>query len=192
MITGKQIKNGSVTGKDIKDSSLKTGDLSPDTVAALHGQTGSPGAPGLSALQIITTTKSGIAVGENNHVRIECPAGTALLSADAEWLGRTEAIQVGRPSANLRRGVRVLRQHRGIAQRAGDSDRALRDCRVLSHQIRTRCSGSIHSPSPSAVPKTSWNSSRLRTMLARNSGGLCGSMVRYCWDCSRRRLVRQQ
>ena len=102
MITGKQIKNGSVTGKDIKDSSLKTGDLSPDTVAALHGQTGSPGAPGLSALQIITTTKSGIAVGENNHVRIECPAGTALLSADAEWLGRTEAIQVGRPSANLR------------------------------------------------------------------------------------------
>ena len=28
--------------------------------------------------------------------------------------------------------------------------------------------------------KASWNSARLRTMLARNSGGLCGSVVRYC------------
>ena len=55
-----------------------------------------------------------------------------------------------------------------------------------------RSSGSSHSPSPAAVPKTSWNSSRLRTMLARNSGGLCGSMVRYCCSCSLRRLVRQQ
>ena len=44
---------------------------------------------------------------------------------------------------------------------------------------------------PRLVPKTSWNSSRLRTMLARNSGGLCGSMVRNCCSCSVRRLVRQ-
>ena len=29
-------------------------------------------------------------------------------------------------------------------------------------------------------------------MLARNSGGLCGSILRYCFDSSRRRLVRQQ
>jgi hypothetical protein len=108
VITGKQIKNGTVTTKDIKDQSLLTGDLSADTVTALTGQTGAtgapgaPGAPGLSALQVITVTKTGIAVGENDLVRIDCPIGTALLSADAEWIYRTEAIQVGRPSANLR------------------------------------------------------------------------------------------
>ena len=101
LITGKQIKNGSVTGKDIKDQSLKTGDLSADTVAALKGQTGATGAPGLSGLQVITTTKTGIAVGANGNVRIDCPAGTALISADAEWLYRTEAIQIGRPTSNL-------------------------------------------------------------------------------------------
>lgn len=102
LITGKQIKNGSVTGKDIKDQSLKTVDLSTDTVTALQGQTGAPGAPGLSALQVITVTKPGIPVGENGNVRIDCPVGTALLSADAEWIYRTEAIQIGRPAANLR------------------------------------------------------------------------------------------
>ena len=102
LITGKQIKNGSVSGKDIKDESLKTVDLSADTVAALQGQTGATGAPGLSALQVITVTKPGIAVGENGNVRIDCPVGTALLSANAEWIYRTEAVQVGRPAANLR------------------------------------------------------------------------------------------
>ena len=101
LITGQQIKNGSVTGKDIKDQSLKTGDLSAETVASLHGQTGATGAPGLSALQVVHTTKTGIAVGANGNVRIDCPAGTVLLSADAEWVYRTEAIQIGRPSANL-------------------------------------------------------------------------------------------
>lgn len=60
------------------------------------------------------------------------------------------------------------------------------------HQILTRSARSSQSPSPSAVPNASWNSSRLRTMLARNSGGECGSMVRYCCSCSLRRLVRQQ
>ena len=60
------------------------------------------------------------------------------------------------------------------------------------HQIRTRSLGSSQRPSPAAVPNAWWNSSRFRTMLARNSGGECGSMVRYCCSCSVRRLVRQQ
>ena len=104
MITGKQIKNGTVTTKDIKDQSLLTGDLSTDTVTALRGQTGATGptgAPGLSALQVITATKTGIAVGANGNARVDCPAGTVLLSADAEWQYRTEAIQIGRPTSNL-------------------------------------------------------------------------------------------
>ena len=32
-------------------------------------------------------------------------------------------------------------------------------------------------PSPSATPKASWNSSQLRTALARTSMGECGSMA---------------
>jgi len=101
LITGKQIKNGSVTGKDIKDQSLKTGDLSADTVTALTGQTGTAGAPGLSAVEVLTVQKSGIAVGASGNVRIECPAGKVLLSADAEWSYTYAAIMVSRPSANL-------------------------------------------------------------------------------------------
>ncbi len=72
----------------------------------------------------------------------------------------------------------------------GDRRHRRRDDRVRPHQIRTRWSGSSHSPSPSTVPNTSWNSSRLRAMLARRSGGEWGSTVRYCSACSRRRLVR--
>ena len=60
------------------------------------------------------------------------------------------------------------------------------------HQIRTRSSGASHRPSSSVVPNAWWNSSRLRTMLARNSAGLCGSMVSSWSSCSLRRLVRQQ
>jgi hypothetical protein len=101
LITGKQIKNNSVTGKDIKDSSLKTGDLSSDTVAALKGQTGPAGAPGLSAVQLITVQKSGIAIGEFGNVKIQCPAGTVLLSADAEWSYKTQAVQISRLPSNL-------------------------------------------------------------------------------------------
>ena len=101
LITGQQIKNGSVTTKDIKDQSLATGDLSPDAVAALKGQTGAAGAPGLSAPQVITVTKTGIAVGANGNVRIQCPAGTVLLSANAEWIYKTGAIQIGRLQTNL-------------------------------------------------------------------------------------------
>ena len=121
------------------------------------------------------------------------------LSAAQRRNGRLPLRQ--RPGTSVSRlGGQVVRRHhcyqflpRSLASH-WDGPRPLRPDATMSgpHQIRTRCSGSSHRPSPSAVPKTSWNSSRLRTMLARNSGGLCGSMVRYCCSCSWRRLVRQQ
>src|SRR4029453_9108433 len=46
-----------------------------------------------------------------------------------------------------------------------------------AHQMRTRSFSSSHMASPSATSKASWNSSRLRTTLARNSGGEWGSMA---------------
>ena len=91
--------------------------------------------------------------------------------------------------------ARVGHQSRGAGRdpsRGGRAYAAWPWARCRRHQMRTRSAGSSQSPSPSWVPKVAWNSSRLRTMLARNSGGLCGSMVRYCWSSSRRRLVRQQ
>ena len=96
-------------------------------------------------------------------------------------------------------GRRTLQRHeahggeRSAATRQSSADRVL----------RSATDSTVTSPDPDAVlgvepeavawvvPKASWNSSRLRTMLARNSGGLCGSMVRYCSACSLRRLVRQ-
>ncbi|WP_182527259.1 collagen-like protein [Nocardioides dongkuii] len=46
LITGADIKDGSVTSADIKDKSLKTTDLSRATVKGLKGATGSRGAQG--------------------------------------------------------------------------------------------------------------------------------------------------
>lgn len=59
------------------------------------------------------------------------------------------------------------------------------------YQIRTRSFGSSQRPSPGFTSNASTNSSRLRTMLARNSAGECGSVVSSWSICSRRRLVRQ-
>ncbi|MEI5673328.1 MULTISPECIES: hypothetical protein [unclassified Nocardioides] len=47
LITGRQIKDDTVTTKDIKNRSLRTKDLSTATVAGLRGGAGAAGAPGL-------------------------------------------------------------------------------------------------------------------------------------------------
>lgn len=46
--------------------------------------------------------------------------------------------------------------------------------------MRTRCSLSNQSPSPGAVAKASWKSSRLRTVFARDSVGECVPVVSHC------------
>lgn len=46
LVTGKQVKNGSLTGQDVKDRSLSTRDLSTDTRAALKGPRGDRGPKG--------------------------------------------------------------------------------------------------------------------------------------------------
>ena len=97
------------------------------------------------------------------------------------------ALRLARRLHGVVRPLRLTSRSTRVA-RAGEPPPGRR----VRHQIRTRSAGSSQRPSPSLVPKTSWNSSRLRTMLARNSGGLCGSIVRYWSSCSLRRLVRQQ
>ncbi|GAB4013145.1 MopE-related protein [Nocardioides ultimimeridianus] len=46
LITGAQIKDGTVTGRDVKDGSLSSRDLAASARAQLRGQTGPSGAPG--------------------------------------------------------------------------------------------------------------------------------------------------
>jgi hypothetical protein len=47
MITGAQIKDGTVTTNDVKDKTLKLADISQAARTSLHGAKGATGAPGL-------------------------------------------------------------------------------------------------------------------------------------------------
>jgi hypothetical protein len=101
LITGKQIKDSSVTSKDIKNRSLKVKDLSTKAKARLTGATGPagprgatgpagpqgpagtsglPGLPGLSGFEVVpsTTALTGLLSGSTTAT---CPAGKKALSA---------------------------------------------------------------------------------------------------------------
>jgi hypothetical protein len=104
LITGKQIKDGSVTSKDIKNRSLKVKDLSTKAKAKLKGATGPagpagatgatgpagpagpsglpglPGLPGLSGFQVVpsSTSLTGLLSGSTTA---SCPDGKKALSA---------------------------------------------------------------------------------------------------------------
>ena len=108
MISGKQIKDNSVTSQDIKNKSLKVKDLSRKAQVKLQGRTGATGErgpagpagpagaagaqglpgrqglqglPGLSGFQVVSavpTTLTGLLTGE---ATASCPAGTKALSA---------------------------------------------------------------------------------------------------------------
>ena len=99
VITGNDIKNGTVTTKDIKknnltskvikNGTLKTDDLSSGAVSSLRGATGpagpagAAGAPGVSGYQIVTATAS-VAAGSGGEVTATCPTGKRVLGAAAE------------------------------------------------------------------------------------------------------------
>lgn len=89
MITGKQIKNGTVTGIDLKNGSVTGADLSASTKAALRGRVGPTGAPGTSGISNWQMVHADNAPQPTNtyfqHVAATCPGGTKLLSATARW-----------------------------------------------------------------------------------------------------------
>lgn len=98
MITGKQIKNGTVTGKDIKNRSLAAKDLSRAAKIKLRGRVGpagpagarGPAGPaGLSGFEVVTRTLplTGVvpAVPVSGSVEGVCPAGKKALSATAGY-----------------------------------------------------------------------------------------------------------
>jgi hypothetical protein len=92
VITGNDIKNGTVTtkdikndnlkSKDIKDGTLKTRDFDEATVDDLTGPAGPAGAPGVSGHQVVSVTVP-IAANSTATVQTSCPAGKRVLSAAA-------------------------------------------------------------------------------------------------------------
>ncbi|MBD3923554.1 hypothetical protein IEZ26_02900 [Nocardioides cavernae] len=106
VITGNDIKNGTVTTKDIKknnltskvikNGTLKTDDLSSGAVSSLRGATGpagAAGAPGVSGYQVVTATTS-VPSGAGARLTNGCPAGKRVLGAAAELSGSFDGTGV--------------------------------------------------------------------------------------------------
>jgi hypothetical protein len=110
LITGKQIRNGSITSADIRNRSLSTSDLSARTVDQLSdpGPRGLPGAPGpqgpagaqgpagpagptgaSGVAEIVTAQSTNYADGA---ARADCPSGTRPISGGGIDLTPTGAI----------------------------------------------------------------------------------------------------
>jgi hypothetical protein len=95
LVTGKDIKNGTVTSADVKNKSLKPRDFSARAKSRLRGPTGATGAtgatgpqgaPGISGFEVVTRTVSipGI-IGGTGTVAAACPAGKKAISANAAY-----------------------------------------------------------------------------------------------------------
>lgn len=76
LVTGKQIKNGSVGSIDIRDRSLRTQDLAPSARQALRGPTGDLGPPGGSSRgHAVVFNQVMVNPGEEMSVSAACPSG---------------------------------------------------------------------------------------------------------------------
>jgi len=105
IITGAQIKDGTVTSKDIKDKSLKLKDFAPGAKTGLTGATGPqgpagpkgatgatgpqgtpgvPGLPGVSGYEIVLNTATA-AAGASATATATCPAGKKPLGGGGTW-----------------------------------------------------------------------------------------------------------
>lgn len=84
VITGKQIKDNTITTADIKNGTLNAVDLAPATVSALKGATGAAGRPGISGYQLITESVN-IAPGDSGGVQGSCPVGKRVLGVASSW-----------------------------------------------------------------------------------------------------------
>lgn len=99
MITGKQIKNNTVTHRDVKNGTLRSTDLARSTVASLkgpagpigptgpQGPVGATGPAGPAGLSGWTYHSDGVAVEANqaDEVTLYCPEGSQVLNGTAYW-----------------------------------------------------------------------------------------------------------
>ena len=105
-ITGKDIKNNSVSTSDIKDQTLLPADFSPGATSALVGPAGPKGAtgaagaagapgPGFDDFNWIELTVPDVPANTDDIVASgDCPAGQQVVGAWAFWTAHNEALQV--------------------------------------------------------------------------------------------------
>ena len=101
MITGKQIKNNTVTSADIKNKSLKLKDLHPGTASALEGEAGPAGPVGPAGPATHPDTygvfegTDVIPAGTDGFIgEAYCDQGDNVISAFAYWNNANDALQV--------------------------------------------------------------------------------------------------
>lgn len=82
MITGAQIKDGTVTTKDVKDGTLKRSDLS----TAVRSQLGTV------AYTVVTGTAQPIPSGSTMTVEVMCPSGTVVVGGDVEMESPADGV----------------------------------------------------------------------------------------------------
>jgi hypothetical protein len=103
LITGKQIKDNTVTTKDIRNGTLDTKDMSSKTIASLKGArgpagttgpSGPAGSSGVSGYQFVSNSAVVAAGAGSDGVTATCPAGKRLLSGAASWTDSLDGTQV--------------------------------------------------------------------------------------------------
>lgn len=125
LVTGHQIKNGSVTGKDVKDASLSLRDLTPSARPGASDADGLPGAPGARGPQGVPGV-SNYVVHENHQfapargfitINVSCPPGLRALGGGATWGEATAGgvLVESAPTALDGAGVETSIVHTGYA-----------------------------------------------------------------------------
>ena len=109
MVSGKQIKNNSVTSLDIKNRTLGTQDLAPAVQKALKVD---PRMGRVSQYSIVTESLAVEGGPTETAVATYCPAGTRVLGASGWWEESNEAVAIvigagGSYVAAFTQGVRV-------------------------------------------------------------------------------------
>ncbi len=88
LITGKQIKDNTVTTKDIKNGTLRPVDFGAAASAALQG---APGRDGVSGYEVVKVTSepaiNGASSTTSTYAIAVCPAGKHAIGGGANWTG---------------------------------------------------------------------------------------------------------
>jgi hypothetical protein len=119
LITGKQIKNGSISSADVRNGSLVRGDFKPGQVPAgprgtqgpqgppgPRGATGARGASGTNGFGILRypSVRQTFADGDADMVQVECPAGTHAVGG-AAWAADTATLVTDHPEVITSSGL---------------------------------------------------------------------------------------
>lgn len=133
LITGKQIKNSSITSTDIKNGSLQRGDFRSSQLpagprgaqgpAGANGAPGPPGGNGTNGFGLIRylQTANPFSDGESDIVVTVCPAGT-FATGGAAWAADTATGATDHPEVITSDGIAYSDAGIGVGYFAGVSN----------------------------------------------------------------------